>query len=257
MAAFGQERTFWTLIKAAIDPVGHYGSQNGTMPSTSSSPRRRLTIGQLARHTGVSVETIRFYESEGLLVKPHKPIGSIRTYPSEAIDRLSFVHHAKDVGFTLREIRDLIALREDPKADAAAVRGRAMAKLADVEEKVEQLDRIRSTLRDLLSHCPGRGDLGACPIMQALSVTKASEPKTASAKGTHEMKSVDLTIQGMHCDGCAMTVEALLKSEPGVKSATISYAKGLARVVFDPATVDLSALVKAVERAGYRVPEAR
>ena len=71
------------------------------------------------------------------------------------------------------------------------------------------------------------------------------------------MNTVDLTIQGMHCDGCAKTVEALLKSEPGVKSATVSYAKGLARVVFDPVTVDLPALVKAVERAGYRVPETR
>ena len=132
-----------------------------------------------------------------------------------------------------------------------------MAKLADVEEKVERLEHMRSTLRDLLTHCPGRGDLGTCPIMQALTVTQASEPKTEMAKGKHEMKSVDLTIQGMHCDGCAKTVEALLKSEPGVKTATISYAKGLARVVFDPATVDLSALVKAVERAGYRVPQTR
>jgi DNA-binding transcriptional MerR regulator/copper chaperone CopZ len=227
------------------------------MADTRATPAKRLTIGELARQTGVGVETVRFYESEGLLVKPEKPLGSIRTYPQEAIDRLSFVHQAKNIGFTLREIRDLIALRDDPDADAAAVRGRTMAKLADVEEKVEQLERMRATLRDLLSHCPGRGDLGSCPIMQALSVTKASEPKTERGKGKHEVKSADLTIQGMHCDGCAKTVEALLKSEPGVKSATISYARGLARVVFDPAAVDLSALVKAVERAGYRVPETR
>ena len=227
------------------------------MTGTPTAHPKRLTIGELARQTGVSVETIRFYESEGLLVKPQKPLGSIRTYPREAIDRLSFVHHAKDVGFTLREIRDLIALRDDPDADAAAVRARAMAKLADVEASVERLERMRSTLRELLSHCPGRGDLGSCPIMQALSVTKATEPKIELRRGKHDMKSVDLTIQGMHCDACAKTVEALLKSEPGVKSATISYSKGLARVVFDPATVDLSALVKAVERAGYRVPETR
>lgn len=227
------------------------------MAGTPNARSKRLTIGELARQTRVSVETIRFYECEGLLVKPDKPFGSIRTYPPEAIDRLAFVHQAKAIGFTLREIRDLIALRDDPEADAAAVRGRAMAKLADVEEKVEQLERMRATLRELLSHCPGRGDLGRCPIMQALTVTKASEPIPEGGKGKHEMKSVDLIVQGMHCDGCAKTVEALLKSEPGVKSATISYSKGLARVVFDPAIVDLSALVKAVERAGYRVPETR
>ena len=130
-------------------------------------------------------------------------------------------------------------------------------KVGDVDDKVERLQRMRSTLRALLSHCPGRGDLGTCPNMHALSVTKAREPKTQSGKGKRKMKAIDLTIQGMHCDGCARTVEALLKSEPGVKSATVSHAKGLARVVFDPATVDLPALVKAVERAGYRVPETR
>src|SRR5512142_3217161 len=90
---------------------------------------KSLTIGELARRTGVTVETIRFYENEGLLAKPDRPMGSIRTYPQDAIDRLSFVHEAKGMGFTLREIRDLIALRDDPQADAAAVRGRAMAKL--------------------------------------------------------------------------------------------------------------------------------
>jgi Hg(II)-responsive transcriptional regulator len=216
---------------------------------------KRTTIGELARRTGVSVETVRFYESKGLLAKPERPLGGIRTYPQEAVDRLSFVHEAKGMGFTLREIRDLIALRDDPQADAAAVRGRAMAKLAEVEEKVEQFERMRSALAQLLSQCPGRGALGTCPIIQALSITKASEPRSGTGKGRSTMKSVDLTIQGMHCEGCAKTVEALLKSEPGVKSATISYAKGLARVVFDPASVDLSALVKAVERAGYRVPE--
>ena len=227
------------------------------MAQTAPAPRlKRLTIGELARRTGVGVETIRFYEGEGLLARPERPLRSIRTYPQEAMDRLFFIHQAKEIGFTLREIRDLLALRDDPDADAAAVRGRAMAKLADVDDKVERLQRMRSTLRALLSHCPGRGDLGTCPIMQALSVTKATKPKT-SGKGKQEMKTVDLTIQGMHCDGCAKTVEALLKSEPGVKSATISYAKGLARVVFDPTTVDLPALVKAVERAGYRVPETR
>lgn len=215
---------------------------------------KRLTIGELARRTGVSVETIRFYEAEGLLKRPERPMGSIRTYPGDAIERLAFIHEAKEVGFTLREIRDLLSLREDPEADAAAVRGRTIAKLTTIEAKIERFEQMCSTLTRLLSQCPGGGELGRCPIIQALSVTKASEP-TVALKGKGNMKSVDLTVEGMHCEGCAKTVEALLKSEPGVKSATISYAKGLARVVFDPQSVDLSALVKAVERAGYRVPE--
>ena len=71
------------------------------------------------------------------------------------------------------------------------------------------------------------------------------------------MKTIDLTIHGMHCEGCAKTIEALLTTEPGVKAATVSYGSGSARVLFDPATIDLPRLVKAVERAGYRVPENR
>lgn len=71
------------------------------------------------------------------------------------------------------------------------------------------------------------------------------------------MKTVDLTIQGMHCEGCARTIEALLTSEPGVKVATVSYGNGSARVLYDQATIDLPRLVKAVERAGYRVTESR
>ncbi len=227
------------------------------MTGRPTAHARRLTIGELARQSRLGVETIRFYESEGLLAKPERPPGGIRTYPRQAIERLSFVHEAKAMGFTLREIRDLISLRDDPHADAAAVRDRAMAKLDEVEAKVEGFERMRSTLRDLLSRCPGRGDLGGCPIVQALSVTKASEARSETGKGKREMKLIDLSIQGMHCERCARTVEALLKSEPGVRSATVSHAKGIARVVFDPASVDLSALVKAVERAGYRVPESR
>lgn len=83
----------------------------------------------------------------------------------------------------------------------------------------------------------------------------------AEAKGggelEHEMKSAHLTIQGMHCEGCARTIEALLKSEPGVREATVSFAKGVAQVQFDPASAHLSTVVKAVERAGYRISDSR
>jgi copper chaperone len=69
------------------------------------------------------------------------------------------------------------------------------------------------------------------------------------------MKTIDLTIQGMHCEGCAKTIEALLTTAPGVKAVTASYGSGSARVLFDPATIDLPHLVEAVERAGYRVTQ--
>lgn len=227
--------------------------------SKGTSPKR-TTIGELARLAGIGVETVRYYEREGLLERPKRPLGGIRTYSARSAAELAFVHEAKELGFTLREIRDLVALRADPATDAAAVRGRTTAKLAQVEKEFARIERKRATLRELLARCPGRGDLGRCPILQALSVTKATMPSAEGGKtrkGSTEMKTVELTIEGMHCGGCAKTVESLLRAEPGVKAVSISFDDRMARVIFDPGKVDLSALVKAVERAGYQVPKTR
>lgn len=221
------------------------------MPKETQGKKR--TIGQLAQAAGVGVETVRYYEKEGLLDQPRRPPGGIRAYGRNAMESLAFVHGAKELGFTLKEIRALIELRSDPKSDAAAVRGRAVAKLSQIERKLLQFERMRATLRELLSRCPGTGELGACPIVQALTVTSVGDAPKSGSKGV-AMKSVELTIQGMHCDGCAKTIESVLKSEPGVKAATISHASGNARVMFDPARIDLAGLVKAVERAGFQVP---
>lgn len=129
----------------------------------------RMTIAQAARRAGVGVETIRFYERRGLIEQPPKPAGSaFRTYPDETIERIRFIRQAQELGFSLREIQDLLSLRADPDADAAAVRARAMAKLADVNGKMRQLDRIRKGLETLITACPGRGSLRRCSIMDAI-----------------------------------------------------------------------------------------
>ena len=219
-----------------------------------------LTIGKLAAAAGVGVETVRFYERKGLIQRPARPAGGFRVYSSDAIARLAFVREVQEVGFTLKEIRDLLMLRANPAADCAAVRGRAAAKLAQLESGIAKFERMCANLRELLSECPGRGQLDKCSIVEALSApAKRSHParhRTRSARRS-EMKTAELTIQGMHCDGCAKTIEALLAAEPGVKAATASYASGSARVLYDPAAADLARLIHAVERAGYRVPESR
>ena len=225
-----------------------------------STAHQRFTIGELARVAGVGVETIRFYERRGLIERPARPASGFRAYPHATVSRLAFVREAQELGFTLREVRDLLALNANPATDCAAVRGRAAAKLGQLEARMARLARMRAALRELLARCPGRGELEKCSIFEALS-----SPARGLRDGRHAvrstrrsaMKTGELTIQGMQCNGCAKTIEALLSAEPGVKVATASYADGTARVVFDPAKVDLAALAKAVERAGYQVRSSR
>lgn len=220
--------------------------------------QKHLTIGELAQRAGVGVETIRFYERKGLIPQPVQPAAGYRTDPQDVVARLGFVHEAKQLGFTLKEIRDLLTMRENPQTDAAAVRGRAEARLAQTEDRINQFQRMRVTLHDLLSRCPGSGELYQCSILEALSAsTKQRAGRHPHGTRRIPVKTIDLTIQGMHCEGCAKTMEALLTTEPGVKAVTVSYGSGSARVLFDPASIDLPRLVKAVERAGYRVPESR
>jgi len=221
----------------------------------TASAHRRFTIGELARVAGVGVETIRFYERRGLIDRPARPVGGFRAYPRAIVSRLVCVREAQELGFTLREVRDLLTLSADPATDCAAVRGRAAAKLGQIEARMAQYARMRETLRGLLARCPGRGELGKCSIVEALSSpARNSRGRRHPIRSTRRsiMKTGELTIQGMHCDGCAKTVEALLSAEPGVKGATASYAGGNAKVIFDPARIDLEALAKAVERAGYQ-----
>lgn len=128
-----------------------------------------MTISRAAREAGVGVETIRFYERKGLIEQPPKPATSgFRTYPEETIERVRFIRQAQELGFSLREVHELLELRANPEANAADVRDRAMAKLDDVNEKMRQLQRIGQALESLIAACPGRGELGCCSIMDAL-----------------------------------------------------------------------------------------
>ncbi len=128
-----------------------------------------LTIGKAARGAGVGVETIRFYERKGLIEQPRKPQDAgFRVYPDETVHRIRFIRQAQELGFSLREIHELLSLRAAPEADAGDVRARATTKLDEVRRKIEQLRRIRAALEDLIAACPGQGALRTCSIMEAL-----------------------------------------------------------------------------------------
>jgi len=134
-----------------------------------------MTIGKAARKAGVGVETIRFYERKGLIAQPAKPqFSGFREYAPETVQRVRFIRHAQEIGFSLREIAELLSLRADPAADCSDVRARAAAKLVEVDRKMAQLARVRRGLKALIAACPGRGALRACSILEAFTDAEES-----------------------------------------------------------------------------------
>ena len=127
-----------------------------------------LTVGQLARQAGVGVPTIRFYERRRLLPRPARRASGYRDYPADAVRRVRFIRHAQELGFSLREVAELLSLSMDPNSSCADVRARAAGKVADIETKLASLGRMRSILRELMDTCPGDGPAEDCPILRAM-----------------------------------------------------------------------------------------
>ncbi|MFQ5743810.1 MAG: MerR family transcriptional regulator [Acidobacteriota bacterium] len=127
-----------------------------------------LTIGKVARLADVGVETVRFYERRGLIAEPPRRASGYRQYPQETIARIRFIRRAKELGFSLQEISELLALRLDPETTCREVRDRAEAKIADIEEKTRTLRRMQEALAKLTAACSGRGSVSECPILEAL-----------------------------------------------------------------------------------------
>lgn len=127
-----------------------------------------MTIGKVAKAAGLGVETVRFYERQGLIAEPARSQSGYRQYRPETVRRLHFIVRAKALGFTLQEIGDLLGLRATPGAGCADVQARAEAKMADIEERVAQLEAMKRALGELVNQCRGEGPLSDCPILDAL-----------------------------------------------------------------------------------------
>jgi MerR family mercuric resistance operon transcriptional regulator len=128
-----------------------------------------LTIGQVAREARVGLETIRFYERQGLIEGPPRRPSGYRAYPPETVLRVRFIRTAKDLGFSLKEIGELLSLRVDPVGSCSEIRTMAELKIADIEERVRALQRIRRTLRKLVTACEAREATSECPILDSLT----------------------------------------------------------------------------------------
>jgi len=128
-----------------------------------------LTIGKVAKRAAVGIETVRFYEREGLLDKPTRSASGYRQFNEDVVSRLEFISRAKMLGFTLKEIRELLSLRVDPECCGKDVKAKTDAKIADIENKIATLRKMKKALARLSRACGEKESTAKCPILEALN----------------------------------------------------------------------------------------
>jgi len=131
-----------------------------------------ITTSELAKRSGVNLETIRYYERVGLLPKPPRSGGGYRQFSPESVRRVRFIKRTRELGFSLNEIKELLALRIAAGSTRVDVRKRAEAKIVDIEGKVQHLRTMRKALVRLTESCCGSGPASDCPILESLSLEK-------------------------------------------------------------------------------------
>jgi Hg(II)-responsive transcriptional regulator len=129
---------------------------------------KEMTVGKLAKTAGVNIETIRYYEQRGLLPEPSRKESGYRLYSQEDVRRLQFILRAKELGFSLREIQELLELRVGEKTNCDEVREQTEIKIRDIEDKIADLERMQEVLVKLATACQNRGATDECPILEAL-----------------------------------------------------------------------------------------
>lgn len=127
-----------------------------------------LTIGEVARQTEVPSKTIRYYEEAGLIPAAHRATNGYRVYDEQSIHLLRFIKRSRNLGFSIQDVRELLALWSDDHRASSEVRVLAARHLNDIEHKIESLNKLRATLQYLVEHCHGN-DRPDCPILDSLA----------------------------------------------------------------------------------------
>ena len=127
-----------------------------------------LRIGQFAQRAAVNLQTIRYYEREGLLPEPPRLSSGYRLYTDSMVRRVRFIKRAQEIGFSLAEIRELLSLRADGRRERNEVRAIAQAKIADIEDKMRTLKAMKAVLNRLTERCSGCGPASECPILESI-----------------------------------------------------------------------------------------
>ena len=128
-----------------------------------------MKIGEVANAAGVGIDAIRFYEREGLIPEPARRPSGYREYSPDAVMDLRFIRRAKELGFSLKEISELLSIERESDATAADVKTLAEQKVADLEGKIRALQRMKRALRKVAERCPGRGPTANCAILRSLA----------------------------------------------------------------------------------------
>jgi MerR family mercuric resistance operon transcriptional regulator len=135
----------------------------------------RCTIGEVAKQAQVHIETLRYYERTGLIARPPRNESNYRLYPVEAVRRVQFIKRAQELGFSLKEIMELLALRTTPETSCADIRTRALDKVTAIEEKIRALHAMKQMLAELVAACSGQGAITDCPILVSLDTETEEE----------------------------------------------------------------------------------
>ncbi len=135
-----------------------------------------MKIGQVAKRSNVGIETIRYYEREGLLAKPQRRPSGYRQYDMSVVSRLQFIRRAKELGFTLGEIKELLGLWFDTTTRCVHVRQRARDKIADIEEKIRSLHKMKRSLKKVIQQCESRDSVDDCPLLEGIDGGTLNNP---------------------------------------------------------------------------------
>jgi MerR family mercuric resistance operon transcriptional regulator len=128
-----------------------------------------MTVGNVAKRAEVKIDTIRFYERQGLLPKPPRTPAGYRTFDETTVQRLRFIRNAQALGFTLKEIKQLFSLRITVDSTCSDIRDYAESKVADIERKIESLQAMKRALQDLVSACTVNGPVSECLVFEGLN----------------------------------------------------------------------------------------
>ena len=129
---------------------------------------KAMKIGEVAKLSEVGIETIRYYERQGLLAEPKRRPSGYRQYDESVVSRLQFIRRAKELGFTLAEIKELVGLWYDTETRCEHVRERAERKVEDIEAKIRSLQKMKRSLKKLITGCQANDSIGDCPLMEGI-----------------------------------------------------------------------------------------